>query len=439
MPNLRDRSNEAATDVAGGRRIRRIAATIRPARRAIARALARLPRPARLLWIVLAILGFCAAVLNLGGVGLTSLAILPAVAALTDIAYQRFRFHSIRAPDAALATGVLLALILPPTVDIIQASAVVLAATALRHVLRYRERPLLNPASAGVLIGALAFGMAPAWWGSIDVRLVVLFGLLVTLRTPGSWRLPASFLFSYALLSPLGHLLLGEATSPQVLLLGAIDPSIMFFGFFMVAEPRTSLPESADRLFFGFYIGGITNILPAVIPTLAPIAALLLGNITAVLIRQMRLIGASNSLIAQTKSPHRRRKRREPLAEDSPGDWGIRRRIVAGLMVFAVLGLMGVVSHGSSAMPVTGLQPPAPPPVFKANGCTSDNTGISSDVLTLLHGKLGPSVILSYVPNTGTVVFYDPVNKATVTETDLYEDFGYAEFNGDDYTTMGCS
>ena len=31
------------------------------------------------------------------------------------------------------------------------------------------------------------------------------------------------------------------------------------------------------------------------------------------------------------------------------------------------------------------------------------------------------------------MVFYDPVNHATVTETNIYEDYGFAEFNGDDY------
>jgi hypothetical protein len=57
----------------------------------------------------------------------------------------------------------------------------------------------------------------------------------------------------------------------------------------------------------------------------------------------------------------------------------------------------------------------------------------------MLHKALGPSVLLSYDANTGLTVFYDPVNQVTVTETDLYEDFGYAEFNGDDYAVSGCS
>jgi hypothetical protein len=56
-----------------------------------------------------------------------------------------------------------------------------------------------------------------------------------------------------------------------------------------------------------------------------------------------------------------------------------------------------------------------------------------------LHQRLGPSVLLSYDGSTGVVKFYDPVNHVTVTETDLYEDYGFAEFNGDDYAVSGCS
>ena len=59
--------------------------------------------------------------------------------------------------------------------------------------------------------------------------------------------------------------------------------------------------------------------------------------------------------------------------------------------------------------------------------------------MTELHKLLGPSVILSYDSSTGVVVFYDPVNYVTVTESDLYEDYGFADFNGDDYAVSGCA
>jgi hypothetical protein len=71
--------------------------------------------------------------------------------------------------------------------------------------------------------------------------------------------------------------------------------------------------------------------------------------------------------------------------------------------------------------------------------CQTDNPSIPAATLSQLHHMLGPSVILSYNPSNGITVFYDPVNQVTVTESDLYEDYGFAEFNGDDYAVSGCA
>ncbi len=415
------------------------------ARRASLRVLARLPRPTRLLWIILAILGATAVAVNLHGVGLLPLLVLPAVALEADLLLQFLRFRSLRAPDAALATGLFLALLLPPTVGPVQAGVVAVAAIGLRHVLRYAEKPLLNPAVVGVLIGALLFGMAPSWWGSIQPALVVVLGAVLTLRSPGSWRIPASFLASYALLSIAGNLIFGKATAPQILLLGALDPAILFFGLFMVPEPRTAPTEPSDRVFFGAFVGIATALLPTLLPSLAPLVALLLGNVMAVVVRRLQVLEALARDEARAKS-HRRggRRRRDRRVPDPDAwhEWSVAQRVAAGLFVFLLLGGIGLALKPPTATPFSAIRPtlsPAPSGGSSTNGCTLDNPSISSDLLTFLHQRLGPSVILSADPNSGTVVFYDPVNRATITETDMYEDYGYAEFNGDDYVVSGCS
>lgn len=417
-------------------------------RRASIRAFARLPRPTRLLWIFLAILGSYSVAFNLHGIGLLPLLVLPAVAAETDFLIQIFRFRSARPPDAGLATGLFLALLLPPTVPLLQAGAVTVAAITLRHVLRYRERPLFNPAVVGVLIGALLFGMAPAWWGSIVVWLVVPLGIILTLRTPGSWRIPVSALGSYALLSVLGNLLFGKATAPQVLLLGALDPAILFFGLFMVPEPRTSPVETTDRLFFGLFVGIATALLPVVVPVLAPLLALLLGNVMAVVVRGLQAPVVSDRRTARRSATRRggkgrrvRRERKVP-SPDAWNDWTPARRVTAGVFVLVLIGAFGVALNPPTATPFAAVRPTLPPAAPAGNvtaSCTQDNPNVPTDLLSFLHQRLGPSVILSADQSSGTVIFYDPVNHVTVTETDMYEDFGYAEFNGDDYAVMGCT
>ncbi len=394
----------------------------------------------------LSVLGAYAIVFNLHGLGLIPLIALPLLAAETDILFQMARFHSVRAPDAALATGFLLALLLPPTVTLIQAAAVAGAAITMRHVLRYRERPVFNPAAVGVLLGALFFGMAPSWWGAIASWLVVLVGVIVTLRTPGSWRLPAGFLASYAAFGSLATVAFGRAASPQVLLLGALDPAMLFFGFFMVPEPRASPTQPLERLFFGVIVGTATAFLPLVTPVLAPLVALLLGNVMALVVRRLEATEAARIQAAKTRSSRRGRRTRRARPERKPmetrNEWTAAYRVGAGVLVLVVLGGISFAAHGSNTTPFSTVRPNVPASGSSGNvtaSCTQDNPSVPSSTLTLLHERLGPSVILSMDSNSGTVVFYDPVNKVTVTETDMYEDFGYAEFNGDDYAVAGCS
>ena len=419
-------------------------------RRASVRAFARLPRPARLLWIFLIVLGAYAIAFTLQGEGIVPLIALPALAVETDLLFQMFRYHHIRAPDGALATGLLLALLLPPSVPLIQAVGVASAAIALRHVLRAQDRPVFNPAAAGVLMGALFFGLAPSWWGSIGVWLVVVLGVVLTLRTPGSWRIPVAFLLAYGLLSFLGTLLFGEVTTPMVLLLGLLDPAILFFGFFMVPEPRTSVPRPGDRWVFGAVVGAATALLPAVLPSLAPLVALLIGNGIAVALRRRRVVEAPVPAKAKARQPTRRARRgrrtrpdRAPAVRETREEWRTPQRVAAGVLVVVLLGGMAFALNPPRVTPYFNAVRPigsAPAGTVTTTGnCSVDNPSISSSIATFLHQRLGPSVLLSADTGTGTVVFYDPVNKVTVTETNVYEDYGFAEFNGDDYAVLGCS
>ncbi len=416
-------------------------------RRASVRAFARLPRPARLLWMILIVLGAYAILFTLQGEGVVSMIALPALAVETDVLFQMFRYHRIRAPDTALATGLLLALLLPPSVPLIQAVGVASAAIALRHVVRVQDRPLFNPAAAGVLMGALFFGLAPSWWGSVGVWPVVILGIVLTLRTPGSWRVPLAFMASYAVLSMLGTLILGEVTSPMVLLLGAFDPAVLFFGFFMVPEPRSSVTRPGDRWTFGVAVGVATALLPAVLPSLAPLVALLFGNVLALALRRRHIVEAPVETKSRRPARGGKRRRRQELraskARDVRAEWKMEHRVVAGVLVVVLLGGMAFALNPPRVTPYfSAVRPTGPTPagtVSATSNCTVDNPSITSDIATFLHQRLGPSVLLSADTGTGTVVFYDPVNKVTVTETNIYEDYGFAEFNGDDFTVVGCS
>ena len=403
--------------------------------------------PARLTWLALAVLGGYEAY-YLGGLGIPSLVGLPIVAVVTDLIFQRVRFPHLRVPDAAIVTGRFLALLLAPTAPLLLTGSVTFAAVGLRHALRYKGRPWFNPAAAGVVLGTLFLGLAPAWWVGIgpdgEIAMVVLGALLIA-RTPTSWRLPAVFLLTYSLLSVVQHVFVGASTDPQILLLQAIDPATVFFALFMVPEPRSSPGAVHQQVLFAGIVGIAAAFLPLVLPTLGVLVSLLGGNLLAVTLRRTpRTAPEATPAARSTKRTGRARRAAVRAEKERPrpsARWPIAYRIAATVLVFIVLG--GVVSANQS--------PHAAAPVFKvtaptgggssgvSTACATDNSTISSSTLGSLHKLLGPSVILHYNTQTGIVVFYDPVNHVTVTESDLYEDYGFAEFNGDDYAVSGCA
>ncbi len=403
-----------------------------PAGRArVRRFMARYLSPVRCTWLALVALGI-GSLWDLGGLGVGSLVVLPVVAVATDLIWSKVRFERLRFPDAALVTGLLLALLFPPTVSLLAAGACVLAATSFRHALRFRGHPWFNPAALGVVLGALLFGIAPAWWAGVnptgEIALVAV-GVLLVLRSPSNWRIPTTFFVVYGLVAGLVHFLFGGILSVDLLLLYTFDSVSLFFGFFMVVEPRTAPSDPALQPMFAGTVAVASVLLSLVMPSLGIVVALLFGNLFATALRP-----ASPDRSA-APAPSRRAARR-PVPP--PSRWSIPRRIGVSLLTLLIVGAVALSLPAASVTSPLVSAPPGIGPTTTGSGCQTDNPSIPTATLTMLHQRLGPSVILTYNPNTGAVVFYDPVNHVTVSEFDLYEDFGYAEFNGDDYAVQGC-
>jgi Na+-translocating ferredoxin:NAD+ oxidoreductase RnfD subunit len=422
-----ERSSEART---GGIRTR-IDALVR-----------RLPA-ARLLWILLAVLATYGVWFLGAGIGIATAIGLPALTVVVDLLFQRIRFDRFRFPDAAIATGLFLALLLPPVVPAIAAASAGIAAITLRHVLRRRGRPLLNPAASGVFVGAVLFGLAPAWWGAINETLVIVLGIVLLLWQRRSWRLPVVFLGAYAGLAVLQRVVFSLSTGlvlvPRVLFLSAVDPTVLFFGFFMVAEPRTAPSDPGTQPIYAIVVAACAAILPLFLPTISSLVGLLLGNLVTLGLRS-----ATPSASASRWGRRRETASRPPAKSrlsDASVRWSVARRVTAGIAVFLLVGSLAAATSSSSTSggSLLGSHPISHGgSAVDAGQCQNDNGTVAATTLQSLHKTLGPSVILSYSPSTNLVVFYDPVNAVTVTETDLYEDYGFAEFNGDDYTSAGC-
>lgn len=259
-------------------------------------------------------------------------------------------------------------------------------------------------------------------------------GGLLFLRNWRSWRVPLAFFAAYGILTLVQHVLVGASTAPNVLLLATLDPVVLFFGLFMVVEPRSAPALPYEQPLFAGVVGIAAALLPTVLPSLGIVVALLLGNGLAIVMR--RSPSTVTVPVARPTNVARRAGKRRRTPSPSPQRWPVGYRVTAGIITVILVGAAIGVGHVSFA-PVVQVQGPGSG--ASLSGCQSDNPSIPASTLASLHKALGPSVILSYDSSTGVVVFYDPVNHVTVTESDLYEDFGYAEFNGDDYAVSGCA
>jgi hypothetical protein len=375
----------------------------------------------------------------LGGLGESSLLVAPLIAVVADLGFQSVRFERPRFPDSAIATGLFVALIFPPTASLALLATVAFAAVALRHVLRFKGRPWFNPGAAGILFGTLFLGLAPAWWvgiGPYGEAATIALGLLLLVRTPHQWRLPTVFLVTYGLLAAVQHVVVGTSLDANVLLLQVVDPATLFFALFMVAEPRTAPGAPHEQLLYAGVIGVSAAFLPLFLPSLGILVALLGGNILALTLRWHATAAPVPRVSTFRPNPRKARS-----AQRAPRRWPASYRVGAGILTLMVVASVVAANPGAhNALPI--VQAPTSPGGGGGGNqasCQKDNPSIPPPTLSQLHKLLGPSVILSYDSTTGVVVFYDPVNHVTVTESDLYEDYGFAEFNGDDYAVSGCA
>jgi Na+-translocating ferredoxin:NAD+ oxidoreductase RnfD subunit len=373
---------------------------------------------------------------------LAQLLLFPAAAAATDLSLGALRYRKLRVPWSGIATGLFLAILIPPAgtgplpgqPNLLLAGALAASlATVAKHLLRLRGRPWFNPAALAMLFLATAFRITPAWWGAIDLGAVLLLGILLAARTPRRATLPLSFFATYAALLLVQRYLVLGISDPGVLLLSVADPSVLFFALFMAVEPRSApsdarllLPYGAAMGIVAVLTGYFTGSAFSLLSTESLFVALLAGNLLSLLFRA--------TLPSPNSKARTSRAARSPTSRSRRADhWGWSEQ--SGVALCALLLLAATVGSVSPAA-----LPGPPPTQVKVASCTQDNRSIPATTLSALHQRLGPSVIYSYDSASGVTVFYDPVNHVTVYETDLFEDYGAAEFNGDDaIIAQGCT
>lgn len=192
-------------------------------------------------------------------------------------------------PSSAWISGLILSVVLAPTVPWSLAIAAPVLASLSKHFIRVRRKHVFNPAATALVVLGFFFpsvGVVSWWgaaWGLIPLVVIAASGLFTIFRIK-RWKTWLGFSLVYIVGSSLILLVRGSSfQGPMALLL---DGTFWFFSTVMLVEPVTTAYTPASiRTWFGAGVGVLT-LLFAVTGSLSSLpdpflVSLLLGNLGA--------------------------------------------------------------------------------------------------------------------------------------------------------------
>ncbi|MEK7188696.1 MAG: RnfABCDGE type electron transport complex subunit D [Patescibacteria group bacterium] len=194
--------------------------------------------------MVIALLAiFLASWLHAGEVKLWLLLSLSLVATISsDFLFLKLRGKPLFFPSAAIVSGIIIALLIPPNSHWYQILLPGLLAMWSKNFLRVSERHVFNPAAFGLLVSEIILKQNISWWGVSWQQLSIHPLAFIVLLTPfliSALRMRRYFI-QLAFLLLLGLL----KVSP-------LDPTLLFFASVMLPEPMTTPPKPITQLAFG--------------------------------------------------------------------------------------------------------------------------------------------------------------------------------------------
>jgi len=214
--------------------------------------------------------------------GYDRLAVALGVCVATELALSRWMRGRFANPQSAYITGISLALLIKPRVDLLWPFALGgFLAIASKYVLQYRGRHLWNPSNFAIALLVLAAPASVAilsrqWGNDLATNAVIwCFGLLIASRVR-MLHVTLTYVAGFVALAALRHWMVG---GPLVAEIAPITgPMYQLFIFFMITDPRTTVStvrgriivaavvavaEAAIRLAGDFHVAALSPLYPA--------------------------------------------------------------------------------------------------------------------------------------------------------------------------------
>lgn len=177
------------------------------------------------------------------------------VAALTDLGLMAVIRDELELPSGALLTGLIVALVLSPTMSPYVAGLTAAIAIASKYVFRTRWSNIFNPAAFALVVAYFVFGAEESWWGSLPdlpiyvVPVLLAAGVFVADRV-NKIPMALSFLFAFFGIFAVTALL-GDTTAVQEVFRAPDANAALFFALFMLDDPPTSPVKYGDQVTYG--------------------------------------------------------------------------------------------------------------------------------------------------------------------------------------------
>ena len=161
-------------------------------------------------------------------------------------------------PESSILTGLILALIIPPSLGnfgilfLLAASGLAIAS---KYILTVREKHIFNPAAIAVVLTALGPRQNASWWVGTAVMLpfVLIGGILISRKVRREYMV-VSFLIASTIAT------LAFTISARSSLTGSLHSMILssplfFLGFVMLTEPYTSPTTKNKQIVYAILVG----------------------------------------------------------------------------------------------------------------------------------------------------------------------------------------
>ncbi len=182
----------------------------------------------------------------------------------TDLVFAYLRRKKLFIPYAAIATGLIIGLIVDQGSQLYQIAFIGTLAMGIKNFLRVGNRHIFNPAAIGLFLGGIIFNLSVAWWGvsfqnfRLNPLSILLFIILISPALVSAINLRRYFsILSFILVFTMISFLLSTDKTISILLSILLTPAFIFFSLVMLPEPMTSPVNSKRQILYGSIVAAV--------------------------------------------------------------------------------------------------------------------------------------------------------------------------------------